>query len=119
MTDFFRLIFFGFSMRTLLIILGIWLLINVLFAVIMIPPRKSRRSNGERGQSGLSPALIDPNSRLEEDEGFSLRHAIIAVALGAFFSLSPPLLQAYDAIAAFVRKLRRGEGAGVKTSDDE
>ncbi|GAA0003119.1 hypothetical protein [Bradyrhizobium diazoefficiens] len=103
-------------MRTLLIILGIWLLINVLFAVIMIPPR---RSNGERGQSGLSPALIDPNSRLEEDEGFSLRHAIIAVALGAFFSLSPPLLQAYDAIAAFVRKLRRGEGAGVKTSDDE
>lgn len=109
-------------MRTLLIILGIWLLINVLFAVIMIPPRKSRksrRSNGERGQSGLSPALIDPKSRLEEDEGFSLRHAIIAVALGAFFSLSPPLLQAYDAIAAFVRKLRRGEGAGVKPSDDE
>lgn len=95
-------------MRTLLVILGIWLLINVLFIVIMIPPRKPRRSNGERGQSALSPALINPNSQLaEEDEGFSLRHAIIAIAIGAFFSLSPPLLQAYDAVAAFIKRLRR------------
>ncbi|MDA9504391.1 hypothetical protein XI09_06425 [Bradyrhizobium sp. CCBAU 11386] len=106
-------------MRALLIILGSWLLINVLFVVIMIPPRKSRRSTGERGQSGLSPALIKPNSQLEEDEGFSLRHAIIAIALGTFFSLSPPLLQAYDAITAFIRKLRRGDGSNAKTSDDE
>ncbi|MBR0955698.1 hypothetical protein [Bradyrhizobium canariense] len=100
-------------MRTLFIILGIWLLINVLFVVIMIPPRKPRRSNGESGQSDVSPALINPNSQLvEADEGFSLRHAIIAIALGSFFSLSPPLLQAYDAIAAFIRKGRRDEGDG-------
>ncbi|WP_314950008.1 hypothetical protein [Bradyrhizobium cosmicum] len=100
-------------MRTLFIVLGIWLLINVLFVVIMMPPRKPRRSNAESRQSDLSPALINPNSRLvEADEGFSLRHAIIAVALGSFFSLTPPLLQAYDAIAAFIRKRRRDEGDG-------
>ncbi|WP_234680667.1 hypothetical protein [Bradyrhizobium monzae] len=102
-------------MRTLFIVLGIWLLINVLFVVIMIPPRRSRRANGQGRHSGLSPASIHPNSQLAEaDEGFSLRHAIIAIALGSFFSLSPPLLQAYDAIAAFIRKLCRAKGATVK-----
>lgn len=37
---------------------------------------------------------------------------IIAIALGTFFSLTPPLLEAYDAINRGFRRLRR------QTDDD-
>lgn len=104
-------------MRTFFIVLGIWLLINVLFVVIMIPPRKPRTSSGQNGSGSLSPVLIKSAHPPEEEDGpFSLRHAIIALALGVFFSLTPPLLEAYDAIKTFVRKRRAGEGASYELS---
>ena len=92
-------------MRTLLIIVSIWLLINVLFVVVMIPPRKPRASAG--GRSGdATPAIAGMNSGATEtrDESVSLRHLVIAIALGVFFSLTPPLLEAYDAIKKLVSK---------------
>lgn len=95
-------------MRTLLVILGIWLLINVLFVVIMIPPRKPRKSDQPRSSSRLAPVPIGQNAyAFDEDEKVSLRHTIIAIAMGALFSLTPPLLQAVDDIKRLIGKYRR------------
>jgi hypothetical protein len=97
-------------MRTLLVILGIWLLINVLFVVVMIPPRRARKPHGPRSSDGLAPATIAGNGNHLGEEEFSLRHAIIAVALGALFSLTPPLLQAIDDIKRLIGKSRKPAG---------
>ncbi|UVO38268.1 hypothetical protein KUL72_07855 [Bradyrhizobium arachidis] len=95
-------------MRTILIILGIWLLINVLFVLVMIPPLRPRKSSRQNGSAGmLSPALVKGNAGpSSEDDRFSLRHVIIALGMGVFFSLTPPLLDAYDAISKFVKRRR-------------
>ncbi|MBR1126657.1 hypothetical protein [Bradyrhizobium iriomotense] len=89
-------------MRTLFIILGIWLLINVLFVVVMIPPRRPRTANVARG-SGVAIGMKSGTTETQ-DESVLLRHVVIAIALGAFFSLTPPLLEAYDAIKGLVSK---------------
>jgi len=47
----------------------------------------------------------------------SLRHVVIAIALGAFFSLTPPLLEAYDAIKVFVGKRLPGSNKNAEDSD--
>ncbi|WLA68069.1 hypothetical protein [Bradyrhizobium diazoefficiens] len=96
-------------MRTRLIVLSVWLLINILFVVVMIPPRKPRASNSNRTTGGLMPAPI-PTDGGPPDDGppASLRHVIIAIGLGVFFSLTPPLLEAYEALN---RWLRRGQKA--------
>jgi hypothetical protein len=83
-------------MRTLSIILAIWLLINVLFVVVMIPPRKPRRPGVVAGMTAGSAET--------HAESVPLRHAIIAIALDVFFSLTPPFLEAYDAIRGLIRK---------------
>ncbi|WP_439392616.1 phosphonate metabolism protein PhnM [Bradyrhizobium sp. PMVTL-01] len=115
-------------MRTFLIILGIWLLINVLFVVIMMPPRKPRKPDHPRSSAGLAPAAIEPNAYpFDEDEKVSFRHTIIAIAMGALFSLTPPLLQAIDDIKRLVSKYRKsgeppeaenGEGPLETVSED-
>ncbi|MGY8631690.1 hypothetical protein RAD15_04210 [Bradyrhizobium sp. 14AA] len=94
-------------MRTILILLGIWILINVLFVVIMIPPRKPRKSNPQ-GAGALAPVRIDQNSYPfeEQEEKLLLRHVIISIAMGAFFSLAPPLIEAVESIKHFFRKPR-------------
>ncbi|TYL96078.1 phosphonate metabolism protein PhnM [Bradyrhizobium rifense] len=111
-------------MRTLLVILAIWLLINVLFVVIMIPPRKPRKSGQPRSSSGLAPVPIGQNAyAYDEDEKVSLRHTIIAIAMGALFSLTPPLLEAVDDIKRMIGKYRKsrqqaeaeGDGQSLET----
>lgn len=95
-------------MRTLLIVLGIWLLINVLFVVVMIPPRKPRVSGQRTG--AFRPAAVRADDRqADDDPPPSLRHIIIAIALGMFFSLTPPLLEGYDALRRWVRWMRGQE----------
>jgi|GEM_PF-1383250 len=102
-------------MRTFLIIIGIWLLINVLFVVIMMPPRKPRRPDRPRSSASLAPAAVEPNAYpFDEDEKISLRHTIIAIAMGALFSLTPPLLQAADDIKRLLGRCRK-----AKRSDTE
>ncbi|WP_027535406.1 hypothetical protein [Bradyrhizobium sp. WSM3983] len=92
-------------MRIFLVILGIWLLINVLFVVITIPPRKPRKSDQPRSSSGLAPVPIGQNAyACDEDEKVSLRHTIIAIAMGTLFSLTPPLLEAVDGIKRLIAK---------------
>jgi hypothetical protein len=95
-------------MQTFLVVIGIWLLINVLFVVIMMPPRKPRKPDRSRSSLGLAPATIERNAYpFDEDDKFSLRHTIIAIAMGALFSLTPPLLQAADDIKRLLRKYCR------------
>jgi hypothetical protein len=92
--------------RTILIVLGVWILINVLFVVIMIPPRKSRKSDSLQ-TGALAPVPIDQNGYpFEEQEKLLLRHVIISIAMGAFFSLAPPLIEAVESIKRFIRKRR-------------
>ena len=93
-------------MQTILIVLGIWLLINVLFVVIMLPPHKSRKPD-QHGTGTLAPVRIDQNGYpFEEQEKFLLRHVVISIAMGAFFSLAPPLMEAIDSIKRAIRKRR-------------
>jgi len=88
-------------------VLGIWLLINVLFVVIMLPPRKPRKPD-PREAGTLAPARIDQNGYpFEEQEKVLLRHVVISIAMGTFFSLAPPLMEAIDAIKRYIGK-RRG-----------
>lgn len=92
-------------MRIFLVIIGIWLLINILFVVIMMPPRKPRKADPSRASAGLAPAAVERNAYpFDEEEKVSLRHTIIAIAMGTLFSLTPPLLQAVDDIKRLVRK---------------
>ena len=94
-------------MRTILIVLGIWLLINVLFVVIRLPPRKPRKPDPQEAGT-LAPARIDQNGYpFEEQEKVLLRHVVISIAMGTFFSLAPPLMEAIDAIKRYIGK-RRG-----------
>jgi hypothetical protein len=94
-------------MRTALIILGLWLLLNVLFVVVMVPPRKPRK-HGAPGASDakLAPATIDKEAHPFEaaEEKSSLGFIIRSVGMGAFFVLVPPIAEALDAIKNFFRK---------------
>lgn len=105
-------------MQTFLIIIGIWLLINVLFVVIMMPPRKPRRPDRPRSSAGLAPTAVEPNDYpFDEDEKISLRHTIIAIAMGALFSLTPPLLQAADDIKRLLGRCRKAKRSNTEGSE--
>ena len=94
-------------MRTALIIIGIWLLLNVLFVVVMSPPRKPRKLGAPRpSDAKLAPATIDKDAhRFEAEEKTSLSLIIISVAMGAFFVLAAPIAEAIEAIKrAFNKK---------------
>lgn len=95
-------------MLIVLTVLSIWILLNILFVLIVVPPRKPRQQPRPLATS-LSPAPIDPSQReLEQDEPFSLRHVVASVAMGAFFVLVPPLLALRDAIMRLFGKSQDG-----------
>ncbi|QOZ45921.1 phosphonate metabolism protein PhnM [Bradyrhizobium sp. CCBAU 53340] len=107
-------------MQTVLIILSIWLLINVLFVVIMIPPRKPRKPDQTRASSGLAPVPIGRHAyAVDEDEKVSLRHTIIAIAMGTLLSLTPPLLQAFDDIKRMIGKHRDPQRQANAAGDEK
>lgn len=107
-------------MQTFLVIIGIWLLINILFVVIMMPPRKPRKPAPPGASAGLAPATIEHNAYpFEEEEKVSLRHTIIAIAMGALFSLTPPLLQAADDIKRLLKKYCRPDQPSGSDGSDE
>ena len=94
-------------MRTALIILGLWLLLNVLFVVAMVPPRKPRK-HGAPGASDvrLAPATIhkDAYPFEAEEEKTSLGLILVSFGMGAFFVLVPPIAGALDTIKNFFGK---------------
>ena len=78
-------------MRTALIILGLWLLLNVLFVVAMTPPRKPRKHGSPGTPDGkLAPATIDQEAHPfeAEEEKTSLGLIIMSVGMGVFFVLA-------------------------------
>ncbi|WGD50760.1 hypothetical protein QA641_35040 [Bradyrhizobium sp. CB1650] len=101
-------------MRTFLIILGIWLLLNALFVVAMTPARKP----SSRGPGSLLPVPIDRRADLPDEEGdkLSFRHNIISVALTVVVSVTPPLLEAFDAAKGLLGR-RRPNSRNSKTPD--
>lgn len=103
-------------MQTFLIILGIWLLLNALFVVIMIPARKP--SSG--GPGGLLPVPINRRAGPpdEKNDRLSFRHAIISAALTVVAAVTPPLLEAFDAARELVSR-RGSKPRNSKTPDDK
>ncbi|MFL5238735.1 MAG: hypothetical protein ACJ8EL_14230 [Rhizomicrobium sp.] len=94
-------------MVVILVVLSVWVLLNILFVLIVVPPRKPRPQQSPLATT-LSPAPIDRSrGPFEQDEPFSLRHVVVSVAMGAFFVLVPPLLALRDAIVRFFRKSPR------------
>ena len=92
-------------MLIVLTILTIWVLLNILFVLIVVPPRKPRP---QAMATTLSPAPIDRSQReIKQDEPFSVRHVIVSVAMGAFFVLVPPLLALRDAVIRLLSRSRR------------
>ena len=97
-------------MVTVLVILSTWVLLNILFVLIVVPPRKPRRRPNTSAAT-LSPAPIDRKSdRFEQDEPMLLRHVLVSVAMGVFFVLVPPLMTLRDLIA---RLFKRPPGDGA------
>ncbi|MDA9520101.1 hypothetical protein XI06_06915 [Bradyrhizobium sp. CCBAU 11434] len=88
-------------MRIVLTILTIWVLLNILFVLLVIRPRKPQPTPRPKT---LSPATIELSQREEQDEPILLRHVIVSVAMGAFFALAPPLIALSDSIVRFFRK---------------
>jgi hypothetical protein len=86
--------------RTVLIILGMWLLLNVLFVVVMSPPRKPRKSDAPRcSDAKLTPATINTEAYpFDAEEKTSLSLIVVSVAMGTFFVLALPIAEAVDAI---------------------
>jgi hypothetical protein len=101
-------------MRTALIILGLWLLLNVLFVVAMTPPRKPRKHGSPGTPDGkLAPATIDKEAHPfeAEEEKTSLGLIIMSVGMGVFFVLAPPIAEALDALKRLFRKKPPADGA--------
>jgi hypothetical protein len=98
-------------MRTALIILSLWLLLNVLVVVVMMPPRKPRRSGASDAE--LAPATIHKEAYPfeAEEEKTSLGFVIMSFGMGALFVLVPPIAEAQDAIKNFFRKKPPADGA--------
>jgi hypothetical protein len=91
--------------RTVLIILAVWLLLNVLFVVVMSPPRRPRKYDAPRASDNFAPATIDKEAhRYDAEEKTSLSFIIISVAMGAFFVLAAPIAEAVDAIKGAFKK---------------
>ena len=106
-------------MRTLLVILGIWLLLNILFVVVVIPPRKPRPSRADGGSAGLSPVPVRLKAAPPGQEPHvSLPQVTTENSHGAFFSLSPPLLEAYDMLRSRLRRLR-GQSNDESSTEQE
>lgn len=83
-----------FLMRTILLILGIWLLINILFVIAVVPSHRPR--SPPRGSEGPpSPAPINKTvHRLEDGAPPSLQRAIALVAGRAACVLVLPFVHA-------------------------
>jgi hypothetical protein len=94
-----------------LIVIGIWFLINVLFVVLMVPPRKpARNSNANPPFGKLAPVLSKSKKAQErsdpdqEETKLSFGLMLAAVGMGAFFVLAPLLIYVSDFFKGLFRK---------------
>jgi hypothetical protein len=95
-------------MLKIVIILSVWLLLNVLFVLIVVPARS--RSRFDATGKTLAPAPIDKHQdRFNHDEPSSLRRAFVSLAMGALFVLASPLIALRDAIVRLWKRARGHE----------
>jgi hypothetical protein len=93
---------------TILLVLAIWLLINVLFCVVMMPPRKPRNDAGPKGQ--LARVVVDnkpaPFERRAEVEPArpSFGMVIVSVVMGTVFLLAPLIDRIADSLRGLIKK---------------
>jgi hypothetical protein len=92
-------------MRTVLIIVGVWILINVLFVVLSEPPRKPRKHDAPPfSDAGYASVKINKEAYpYQEEEKISFMDIIMSVGVGAFFALAHPIAAALDAISCAFR----------------
>lgn len=91
---------------TVLAILSIWLLLNVLFVLIVVPSRARSRLN--RSGTILVPVPIEKHQdQLDHNEQFSLCHALGSLATGVFFVLMARLVAIREAIVRLWNRTRR------------
>jgi hypothetical protein len=95
-------------MEAAFVILAIWMLLNILFVLIVIPPGTSRARTSASG-TPLSPVPIAKEpGQLDQNEPAAPRRAT-SVALATLFVLVPPLMALRDAIARLFNKARRDD----------
>lgn len=97
-------------MTTILLVLAIWLLINILFVVAAMPPRKPRQNGGPTGQLAPIPIKDRPDSfelrRDEEEAKPTFAMVLFSVVMGAVFMLAPLIDRAADRIRGIIKKPR-------------
>lgn len=90
-------------MRTTLIILGIWLLLNILFVVIVIPARKPKKQIGPG--SLLAPVTIEQRPvASDHEEKIPISLVIMSLGIGVLLVFSPPIIKVMDDIKRIFRK---------------
>ena len=87
-------------MKAVVIILGMWLLSNILFVIVMARPRKLRKSDSTFSpNTSFAPEKINNGvNPHDEEEELSISHVIASLGIGAFFALSVPIAQAADSV---------------------
>jgi hypothetical protein len=80
--------------RTLFFILGIWVLMNFLFVVVMATKLQQRSLRMPRSYGTSKDAYP-----FDGEETAPLRFIIISIAMVALFALSPPMADAAAAIS--------------------
>ena len=95
-------------MTTILLVLAIWLLINILFCVAVMPPRKPRKNDGPKGQFAPVVTKDRPGSfelRGDEEEARpTLGMMVFSVVMGTLFMLAPLIDRAADSIRGIIKK---------------
>ena len=92
---------------TVLAILSIWLLLNVLFVLIVVPPSGSRTRHNRSGTILATVPIEKHQGQPDHKEQFSLRHALGSFAMGAFFVLVPRLIAIREVIVRLWNRTRR------------
>lgn len=90
-----------------LTILGIWLLINVLFVVLMMPPNRRRpvKPIGRPAPALAGRKSDSVNSRYDDEPHASVGLMISSFLMGAFFLLVPVITYAVDLVRGTKKNL--------------
>lgn len=96
--------------QTIFIVLVIWLLINVMFVVVMMPPRKPRRMSNPNNvgmlQRETTGERVAPPEMRDDlgDELPTLPLVLASVVMAALFSLAPVISQVGDMLSGLFNK---------------
>ena len=93
-------------MAAILTILAIWLLLNAFFVVAAVPPRTPKKYTAPfSSHTKFVPVMVDREARTPAPEEKLSISLIVSVAMGAFFVLVRPILDAVDAVRRALRRM--------------